>query len=87
MFIAQSKLKVTSTRSLAAGRRFVLCQVLAQGCSPRPAPGAERASRLRDVEWAVTEGPDPLDSLPVTHLRWAVTGQPLGNPRRCHAGR
>jgi len=31
-----------------------------------------RIERLRDVEWAVTEGLGPLDSLIGTHPRWAV---------------
>jgi len=35
--------------------------------------GRARIERLRDVEWAVTEGLGPLDSLLGTHPRWAVT--------------
>ena len=35
--------------------------------------GRARIERLRDVEWAVTEGLSPLDSLLGTHPRWAVT--------------
>ena len=35
--------------------------------------GRARIERLRDVEWAVTEGLGPLDSLLGTHHRWAVT--------------
>lgn len=31
-----------------------------------------RIERLRDVEWAVTEGLSPLDSMPGTHPHWAV---------------
>ena len=34
--------------------------------------GRARIERLRDVEWAVTEGLSPLDSLLGTHPRWAV---------------
>lgn len=34
--------------------------------------GRARIERLRDVEWAVTEGLGPLDSLLGTHPRWAV---------------
>jgi SAM-dependent methyltransferase len=34
--------------------------------------GGARIERLRDVEWAVTEGLSPLDSLLGTHPRWAV---------------
>jgi SAM-dependent methyltransferase len=34
--------------------------------------GRARIERLRDVEWAVTEGLGPLDSLIGTHPRWAV---------------
>ncbi len=34
--------------------------------------GRARIERLRDVEWAVTEGLGPLDSLIGTHARWAV---------------
>jgi SAM-dependent methyltransferase len=34
--------------------------------------GRARIERLRDVEWAVTEGMGPLDSLIGTHPRWAV---------------
>jgi SAM-dependent methyltransferase len=34
--------------------------------------GPARIERLRDVEWAVTEGLGPLDSLLGTHPRWAV---------------
>ena len=35
--------------------------------------GRARIERLRDVEWAVTEGLGLLDSLLGTHARWAVT--------------
>lgn len=35
--------------------------------------GRARIERLRDVEWAVTEGLGRLDSLLGTHPRWAVT--------------
>ncbi len=35
--------------------------------------GRARIERLRDVEWAVTEGLGPLDSFLGTHPRWAVT--------------
>jgi len=35
--------------------------------------GRARIERLRDVEWAVTEGLGPLDTLLGTHPRWAVT--------------
>ncbi len=35
--------------------------------------GRARIERLRDVEWAVTEGLSPLGSLLGTHPRWAVT--------------
>lgn len=34
--------------------------------------GRARIERLRDVEWAVTEGLSPVDSLLGTHPRWAV---------------
>ena len=34
--------------------------------------GGARIVRLRDVEWAVTEGLSPLDSLLGAHPRWAV---------------
>jgi SAM-dependent methyltransferase len=34
--------------------------------------GRARIERLRDVEWAVTTGLGPLDSLLGTHPRWAV---------------
>jgi SAM-dependent methyltransferase len=34
--------------------------------------GPARIERLRDVEWAVTEGLGPLDGLLGTHPRWAV---------------
>jgi SAM-dependent methyltransferase len=34
--------------------------------------GRARIERLRDIEWAVTEGLNPLDSLLGTHPRWAV---------------
>jgi len=34
--------------------------------------GRARIERLRDVEWAVTAGLGPLDSLLGTHPRWAV---------------
>jgi len=34
--------------------------------------GRARIERLRDVEWAVTDGLSPLDSLLGTHPRWAV---------------
>jgi SAM-dependent methyltransferase len=34
--------------------------------------GRARIERLRDVEWAVTDGLGPLDSLLGTHPRWAV---------------
>jgi len=34
--------------------------------------GRARIERLRDVEWAVTSGLGPLDSLLGTHPRWAV---------------
>jgi hypothetical protein len=34
--------------------------------------GRARLERLRDVEWAITEGMGPLDSLLGTHPRWAV---------------
>lgn len=34
--------------------------------------GRARIERLRDVEWAVTEGLSPLDSLLGPHPRWAV---------------
>ena len=34
--------------------------------------GRARIERLRDVEWAVTDGLTPLDSLLGTHPRWAV---------------
>jgi len=34
--------------------------------------GRARIERLRDVEWAVTNGLSPLDSLLGTHPRWAV---------------
>jgi SAM-dependent methyltransferase len=34
--------------------------------------GRARIERLRDVEWAVTEGLGPLDNLLGTHPRWAV---------------
>jgi SAM-dependent methyltransferase len=34
--------------------------------------GRARIERLRDVEWAVTAGLGPLDSLIGTHPRWAV---------------
>jgi SAM-dependent methyltransferase len=35
--------------------------------------GRARIERLRDIEWAVTEGLGPLDSFLGTHPRWAVT--------------
>jgi SAM-dependent methyltransferase len=35
--------------------------------------GRARIERLRDIEWAVTEGLGRLDSLLGTHARWAVT--------------
>lgn len=35
--------------------------------------GRARIERLRDIEWALTEGLGPLDSLLGTHPRWAVT--------------
>ena len=34
--------------------------------------GRARIERLRDVEWAVTEGLSPVDGLLGTHPRWAV---------------
>ena len=35
--------------------------------------GPARIERLRDVEWAITDGLTPLPSLLGTHPRWAVT--------------
>ena len=35
--------------------------------------GRARIERMRDIEWALTEGLGPVDSLLGTHHRWAVT--------------